>query len=345
MKGKILWVVVNICRLAVSATFIFSGFIKLVDPHGTEYKIQDYLVALQLDSLMSVSLLPLILAVLLAVVEFCVGVYLLFSIRRRTTLSAILLMMLVYMPLTFWLAMSDAVSDCGCFGDVLHLTNWQTFEKNVVVFLMAILMWFQRRRLTRLISESAQWIVSLTALLGALVLSGYSLYYEPVIDFRPFHVGQHIPTAMQWPEDPEQVPEILDFTIEPLNDDTPIPDVEELLTEDSYTFLLTFPHLTTADDTNMDQFNALYDFAHQHGCRFLALTADGEKMVKRWCDLTGAEYDFAFMDELTLKTIARSNPALVLLHRGTIIGKWSHRQLPSEQQLEAIMAAEPLKKY
>ncbi len=345
MKKTLIWIVVNTCRLLVSATFVFSGLVKLIDPHGTEYKIHDYLVALNLHEYLSVGYLPLAIAVVMALVEFCLGVYLLVGMRRRITLVTMTLFLLFYTPLTFWLAQTNAVADCGCFGDAVKLSNWQTFYKNLVLLVLTFLLWWQRRRMTRFFPESAQWMISIGALCGGIALAGYSLYSEPIIDFRPYHVGQHIPSAMEWPEDPTQQPEILDFCIEPLPFEVaargPIPDTDELLADSSYVFLLTMPHLETADDGEMERINEIYDYAHLKGYRFLALTSSGEDAVKRWQDLTGAEYDFAFMDELTLKTIARSNPALVVLHAGTIIQKWSSYRLPSALELRQWLATKP----
>lgn len=344
MKNKLLWIVVNMCRLVVSATFVFSGLVKLIDPHGTEYKIQDYLVALNLENWVGSGLFPLVLSMLLGITEFCLGIYLLFSIRRRLTISLMLLLMLFYTPLTLWLALTNAVTDCGCFGDALHLTNWQTFGKNLVIFLMAALLWWKRRQLTRLISEPVQWLVSLFSIFYGLVLMAVCLYDEPVIDFRPFHIGQHIPSAMEWPDDPEQLPEILDFGIEPIPavSSASVPSLDELLADTSYTFLLTAPRMETADDANMDRINDVYDYAKAYGYRFLCLTASSESAINRWRDLTGAEYDFAFTDELTLKTMARNNPALLLLCNGTIVGKWSHKTLPTSDELTAPLERLPL---
>lgn len=330
-----------VCRLAVSATFVFSGFVKLVDPYGTAYKIHDYLVAMDLPWLLERPLLPIALSVLQAVLEFCLGICLFFSIRRRTTLTLMIAMLLIYTPLTLWLAISDAVTDCGCFGDALHLTNWQTFGKNMLLLVLLAILWWQRKQLTRFIPESVQWVISLSAILASLFLAGVCIYGEPIIDFRPFHVGQHIPSAMQWPEDPAQTPEILDFNIEAYTEDAGI-NTDAILADTSYTFLLISPYLEQADDSNIEHINALCDYAQEYGYRFLCLTASGDSAIHRWQDLTGAEYPFAFMDELTLKTIARSNPALLLLHDGTIVGKWSHHTMPDENTLTGPLHTLPI---
>ena len=309
----------NTCRLLVSATFVFSGIVKLIDPVGMQYKVEDYFVAMGL-SVPPASIWPLLLGIALSLVEFLLGIYLLFGIRRRLTSWGLLIFMVFYTPLTLWLALTNGVSDCGCFGDAVHLTNWQTFWKNVALLAMVVVVWWRGQLMTRFISESIQWIISLYSLFFGLLVAGYALLVEPMIDFRPYYEGQHIPTAMQWPDDPEALPEILDFDIDP-----------EILEDTSYSFLLISPHLELADDGNMDHINAAFDYAMKHDYRFLALTASDEEAIRRWQDLTGAEYPFAFMDELTLKTIARSNPALVLLHQGTIIAKWPAALIPDDE--------------
>ena len=336
MKNKLLWLVVNTNRLVVSATFIFSGLVKLIDPVGTQYKIEDYAAAVGVSNWLSTPV-PLALAVALAVLEFCLGIYLFFGIRRRFTTTTVLAFMIIYTPLTLWLAMTDAVADCGCFGDALVLTNWQTFWKNVVLLFGAIILFWRGNLITRFISEAVQWLISLFTIVYSGFLAALRLYGEPIIDFRPFHIGQNIPTAMEWPEDPIQTPEIIDFTIMPVdgmdNAQHAYLDTETLLADTSYTFLLVSPHLETADDANMERINALYDYAITGGYAFWCLTASGETGIRRWQDLTGAEYAFAFVDELTLKTMARSNPAVLLLHDGTIVAKWGNRMLPHIEEL------------
>ena len=330
MTNKIQWIVVNTCRLLVSATFIFSGIVKLIDPIGFSYKIQDYCIALGLESL-NAQPLPLIASVAMSVFEFILGIYLLFGIRRRFTTTAILCFMLVYTPLTLWLALTDAVADCGCFGDAVKLTNWQTFGKNAALLVGAIVVFWRGNLLTRAISESTQWIISLYSLGYALFLALLCIVAEPVIDFRPFHIGQDIPKAIQWPDNPEELPEILDFDVDP-----------SLIEDTSYVFLLISPYLETADDSNFDKINDIFDYAQAHGYRFAALTASADSVINRWQDLTGAQYSFDFADELTLKTMARSNPALVLLHNGKIVGKWGHRQLPQATELTAPLDELPI---
>lgn len=334
MTNKLQWTVVNTCRMVVSATFVFSGVVKLVDPHGTAFKIHDYLVALHLLDVVSSPLLPLVAAILLGVTEFVLGICLFFGIQRRTIIALMSFLTACYTPLTLWLAVTDAVTDCGCFGDAVHLSNWETFGKNVFLLCLLAVLWRKRKLLMRFISQSLQWIVSLFTVLYALFLTGLCLYGEPIIDFRPFHIGQNIPLAMTWPEDPSLQPEILDFAIEPLNADESL-TTDAILADSSFTFLLIAPRLEQADDSDLECINALCDYAQYYGYRFLCLTASGDSAIHRWQDMTGAEYPFAFTDELILKTMVRSNPGLLLLHDGTIVGKWSHQMLPVASEMKA----------
>ena len=129
-------VVAGAMRLLLGLTFVFSGVVKLIDPRGTQYKIEDYASAFGLGGLLPESL-PLVLACVLATTEFLIGIYQLFAIRRRLASWVSLCFLLVMTPLTLYLAVTNPISDCGCFGDAIVLTNWQTFAKNVVLLVCA----------------------------------------------------------------------------------------------------------------------------------------------------------------------------------------------------------------
>ena len=127
----------NLCRFVLGVTFIFSGFVKADDPWGTAYKIEDYVYAFGWSDFVP-SFLPLFLSCLLSVFEFTLGVYLFFGIRKRLTSIAVALVMVCMTPFTLYLALANPVADCGCFGDALKLTNWETFWKNVVLLVLAL---------------------------------------------------------------------------------------------------------------------------------------------------------------------------------------------------------------
>ena len=320
---------VNISRLVLAVTFILSGFVKAVDPLGTQYKLHDYLTAMHLGTVVP-DFMTLGAAVLLSAVEFVLGICLLFAIRRRLVSLLVLLMMAVMTPLTLWLAVADPVSDCGCFGDALVLTNWQTFGKNVVLLLMAAVVRWKPLDMVRFISKSTQWLIINYTAVFIFAVSGWSLYDLPYFDFRPYHVGTDLRDGWQRMMNGEESP-YADLFMERVGDGMDMTD--SLLQSRGYVFLLVSPHLEQADDSQLDRINEVYEYADDHHYPFYCLTASGDKGIRFWQDVTGAEYPYCLTDETTLKTIIRSNPGLLLLHDGVIIRKWSHNRLPNGEVL------------
>ena len=196
-------IIVNICRFIVAFVFIISGFVKAIDPLGTQYKIQDYLSALGMGNVLP-DFLTLSLSVMLSAFEFTLGVMLLFAIQRRTISKCVVAFLSVMFLVTLWIAIANPVSDCGCFGDAIILTNWQTFGKNVILLLFAIIIARWPLRMKRLISKSNQWIVTNYTILFILLSSIYSLYVLPMFDFRPYHIGADIKKGMEIPADAKQ---------------------------------------------------------------------------------------------------------------------------------------------
>ena len=316
--------------MVLAATFILSGFVKAVDPLGTQYKIHDYLAAMGLAQHIP-DLLTLTAAVLLAAMEFILGICLLFAIRRRLVSKVVLVVMAVMTPLTLWLALADPIHDCGCFGDALVLTNWQTLWKNVVLLCAAVIVWKAPTLQPRLISESNQWIVmNYSAIFILFIIVLRSLYTLPQFDFRPYHIGANLREGWQRMIDGEDSP-YADFFIERTDDGEDI--TEQVLNDEGYTFLLVAPHLEQADDSQLDEINLMYEYSQDYGYPFYCLTASTGRAITRWQETTGAEYPFCNTDDITLKTVIRSNPGLLLLKDGIVIRKWSHNALPSEKAL------------
>ena len=321
---------VNIARLILAVAFILSGFVKAVDPLGTQYKIQDYLVAMGLGRLIP-DFITLSASVLLSTLEFILGICLLFAIRRRIVSKIVLVLMAAMTLLTLWLALTDPISDCGCFGDALVLTNWQTFWKNIVLLTAAVIVWRYPLLMPRLIGETNQWIVmNYSGVFILLVIAGRSLYTLPQFDFRPYHVGTNLRQGWQRMMEGEDSP-YAEFFMELTDEGEDI--TEDVLNREGYTFLLVSPHLEQADDSQLDALNQIYEYSLDNGYPFYCLTASTEKGINHWRNITGAEYPFCNTDDITLKTIIRSNPGLLLLKDGVIIRKWSHNNLPDEQDL------------
>ena len=321
---------VNIARLILAVAFILSGFVKAVDPLGTQYKIQDYLVAMGLGRLIP-DFMTLSASVLLSTIEFILGICLLFAIRRRMVSKIVLVLMAAMTLLTLWLALTDPISDCCCFGDALVLTNWQTFWKNIVLLTAAVIVWRYPLLMPRLIGETNQWIVmNYSGVFILLVIAGRSLYTLPQFDFRPYHVGTDLRQGWQRMMEGEDSP-YAEFFMELADEGEDI--TENVLNREGYTFLLVSPHLEQADDSQLDALNQIYEYSLDNGYPFYCLTASTEKGINHWRNITGAEYPFCNTDDITLKTIIRSNPGLLLLKDGVIIRKWSHNNLPDEQDL------------
>ena len=366
--------VVNVCRFVLAATFIFSGYVKAIDPLGTLYKLKDYAAAMSLNGLLPDWVLVGV-AIALAALEFALGVFMLFAVRRHVVSRITLAFMAAMTMLTLWIFVADPVKDCGCFGDALKLTNGETLLKNIVLIACAALVAWRPVDMARFISRSNQWIVRYYTVAYIVITSVYCLYTLPIFDFRPYHVGMNIKQGMEIPEGAEQPEfestfllrkngETREFTLDNYPDSTweyvdtrtvqtkkgyepPIHDfaltscdtgediTEQVLTKKGYTFLLVSPRLAVADDSNFGDIDQIYEYAEENGADFYCVTASANNEIERWRDLTGAEYKFCNADETTLKTMIRSNPGLMLLKDGTIIGKWSHNALPQTDDLTA----------
>ncbi len=380
MPDKAKKILVEVCRVLLGLLFIFSGFVKAVDPLGSAYKFHDYFMAFSMPFLEPLTLPA---SFILSAFEFALGICILLGAYRKITSFFILAFMLVMTPLTLYLAIANPVSDCGCFGDALVISNWETFYKNVVLLAAAIVIFMWSRYMTPVLTRKCMWLGTLYAYSFILGISFYSYLNLPVLDFRPYKIGANIPQLMEIPEGApyDEYKNIYiyekdgvkkEFTIDdyPADDSTwlfvdretklikkgympPIHDftittqdgediTDIVLTDTSYTFLLISPKLEKADDSNVDRINEVFDFAQLFAYRFYALTASGSEAIAEWKDNAGADYTVHTTDETTLKTIIRSNPGLLLLREGTVINKWHHRNIPTGEILSKPLSESKL---
>lgn len=366
-------IIINLFRIVLGLTFILSGFVKAIDPLGTQYKIEDYLGVLSLGGMLP-DFVTLGTSVAISAIEFTLGVLLLFAISRRVISKVTLVFMTIMTLITAWLYIANPISDCGCFGDAIHLTNGETLLKNIIMLAMTAVVVYKPRDMIRTLSNGNSTIVINYSVLFILLYAAYSLYMLPQFDFRPYHIGANIEERMKIPEGAPQpefettfmmkkdgqtkeftlenypdstwefvdsktimvkegfVPPIHDFSILSLNGDDL---TEDILQQKGYTFLLIAPYLEKADDSNFGPIDQIYEYAEEYGYKFYCLTASGKQAIARWQDMTGAEYPFYNTDAVTLKTIIRSNPGMLLLKDGTVIQKWSHNELPNDSELYA----------
>jgi len=189
---------VEVSRIILGVTFIFSGFVKAIDPLGTVYKIEDYFTAFGLPELHP---LAFGLSILQCAGELCLGIFMLIGLYRKWTSWLIFLVMLFMTPLTLYLAIANPVKDCGCFGDAFVITNWQTFYKNLVLIACSILTIIYHQKITNLFTGKFYWFVALYIILFSFGLCVYNYYNEPIIDFRPYKAGNNISQLMTVEED------------------------------------------------------------------------------------------------------------------------------------------------
>ncbi len=363
-------IIKNITRILFGITFIFSGFVKGIDPWGSAYKFTDYFNAMGLDFL-DWSAFPL--GVLLAFAEFMIGVAFLFNWKMKLFSWLGLVFMGFFLPLTLWIAIKNPVTDCGCFGDALVISNWETFYKNLVLMVFAILAVRYRNDSPKGKYKKVSGVLSAISAVAYLTIVYISFNHLPVFDFRPYKTGVNIPEAMSFPIDaPQEIyantfyyknkntGEIEEFTEDnyPWQDtanweysdmksvlvqegyEPPIhdfrietPDGEDIIDffiyDENYVFILVAYDLHKSNLKAQDKINSLANWALDENLSFICLTSTIFDDVQVFAEESGAPYEFFNCDEITLKTMIRSNPGLLLLKDGTIVEKWHFNDIPT----------------
>lgn len=203
-KNKAIKITVEISRILLGVTFVFSGFVKSVDPYGTMYKIEDYLTAFGVPTLIPLALL---VSFILCAFEFIMGAFMLLGIYRRWNSRLMLLVMSFMTVLTLYLAIANPVEDCGCFGDALVISNWATFYKNIVLLICSIVVFKYYEYISNFFTGKTYWIAFLYII---IFVSGFivrNYWYDPLLDFRPYRIGTDIPEAMKVEEGKERIEE------------------------------------------------------------------------------------------------------------------------------------------
>ena len=373
-------------RWLVGVLFLFSGFVKGIDPAGFQYKLEDYLEALHLQVL-GFFVIPG--SFLLPFAEFAIGITLLTGILVRLSTKLAFAFMLFFTPLTFYVALKNPVTDCGCFGDALVISNWETFYKNIVLIILVIILMISRKNLLFITNLKFR-----KTFLTILMVSYFSLVYwsdihEPLLDFRPYRVGVNISEGMSIPAgapadvyqntyhyrnrhtnelkkfgdhdypwqdtinwkfesmDPPLLlkkgyrPPIHDFSIQ--NSDQQ--NVTDIYLKDSVlTFVVIAYNLEKSSDSGQEKLNSLANWARIKGYRFIGLTSTTGAALLKFQQKQHPAYEFLFSDQTTLKTIIRSNPGLILLDKGTILGKWAYADFPDPEKAEGFIRSEVNKK-
>lgn len=355
-----------ISRILLGLTFILSGFVKGVDPLGTAYRIEDYFVAFGTDWAIPFALT---IAVILCVAEFSLGVFLLTNIFKKLTVWLTVLMMLFFTILTFSDAIYNPVPDCGCFGDFLILTNWQTFYKNLLIDFLLIFVFITRNSFSSVYKKSTEWSIAILTVSIFTIFNSYNINHLPLVDFRDWKVGTHLKL-----ENPQALEYYLIYTNKktgetqeylspnyPYNDsiwmseweysDMRVVDpndratdirffnlsgedvTDDILGDPLYHFLLISYNLNEADWDHLEEIRAIKNQAELNAYSFSLITASSEEVVDTFQKDHNFYSEIYQSDDIDLKTIIRSNPGLIVLKDGVILGKWSEAYLPTYKEI------------
>ena len=356
----------QLSRILVGVLFIFSGLIKANDPLGFSYKLDEYFSVFGTEFLVPLSLS---LAIFVCAYEIIFGCMLLLGARITFTVWALFLMIVFFTFLTFYSAYYDKVRECGCFGDFLRLTPWQSFYKDIALLVMILILFIGKKYIYPLLGGAIEKFLIILSVIFSVGFPLYAYNFLPIKDFRPYAIGKNIPEGMKLPPNavqdsmvmvfiyekdgkqieltPEQIktidstykyidrkdkviregdnPAIHDFSIVSVdgNDYT-----EQILNYPNYYFFLICYDL---DKTNATVFGKVNDFAklcRQDGVPIICLTASADQ-IESFKKEAGVDIDFYLTDQITLKTMIRSNPGLMLLKQGTVIDMWHYHCFPS----------------
>lgn len=356
-------ILANTFRILTAIVFLFSGFVKGVDPLGFAYKIEDYFVAYHVDWAMP---LALAISVIMCTLEFTIGAMLLLNFRMKFTSWVLLLMMIYFTGLTLIDAINNPVPDCGCFGDAIKLTNWQTFYKNVVLIVFAIVIFTYRKKFRNRVAPTSQWLITGCISLCFVLFSTYCYRHLPVIDFTEWKKGHKL-----YAENPVPVKYYLTYrnkttgeSKEYLSPNYPFNDsawmqqwefvsqrVEDpntyygksLIITDSLGNIYTDPiirnpeyqlivnayDLRSSDTAAFRKIDKFCQAAAADGIASAALVAAEPEEIARFVAANKLSLEFYQSDDIILKTMVRSNPGLMLLKGGVVIDKWHWRDIPA----------------
>ena len=352
-------IITQFSRLFVGVLFIISGLIKLNDPVGFSYKLAEYFS----EPVFNIPFLEpytLGLSIFLVILEVVLGVMLLIGYKAKSTIWCLLLLIVFFTFLTFYSAYFDVVKDCGCFGDALHLTPWQSFTKDIVLLFFIIILFLNNKLVKPLFSNRVTNLIMYASVFLCIFMAVWVLNHLPLNDFRPYKVGTNIEKGMEIPDGaPKSVVEMIfiykvngvdkEFTekdlmnipegavfvdrkdkvitegyVPPIHDFTMTKDdsdyTEELLKEPKLLIFVAYD-LTLSEKEGMKKLEKLHQQAKVKGYKVIAMTASGSDEIAKTKKQYDLNVDFYFCDATTLKTIERANPSIVVVQKGTIIQK------------------------
>ncbi len=355
--------ILHAIRIIIGVLFLFSGFVKAVDPLGTVYKIEDYLIAF--DGIF-IHLFPLAFpaALLLIAIELILGFNLLLRVKLKFSSWAALVLMVFMTGLTLYIAINNPVSDCGCFGDAIKISNWNTFYKDVVITVLITFLLIYQKTFRKILQSGFEWVLIAIFILISGGFMAYNLCHLPIIDFRPYKVGVNIPDAMAVPAGAQA--DVYEYTFTYEKDGVEADFALENLPDSSWTFVSQESKLITKgyqpsiydfEIVTLDYDDVTYDILQYTGVTYLlvaydlnlvkakaadklqrflrkhpaerayVLTASSSEQIESFEQKHQWGIPYYKVDPISLKTMIRANPGVVKLENGTIEGKWNWRQI------------------
>jgi uncharacterized membrane protein YphA (DoxX/SURF4 family) len=357
----------HLSRILLGALFIFSGFVKGVDPVGTEYRIVDYFIAYGADWAFPMAL-PL--SVIMNAAEFVLGMMLLFNVKIRTTFWLTLLMMVFFTITTFYDALYNLVPDCGCFGNAIILSNWQTFYKNLLILGFLMVAFFAQKKLKSWFSIKVEYILTFIFILGFVSFEIYNIRHLPVIDFREWKVGNRMAPqdklplqyflkyentetgeekeylSPDYPYDDSVWMSHWEFVGQRVVDPNPktavlmIEDAEgnnmsaEIIENPDFQFMFVAYDLSKTDLSKLEEIKDFARLCQDKGYSFIMLTSTLPEEVEAFVEMNNLSIDYCFTDDVSLQAMIRSNPGLVLLKDAVVLGKWHYNDFPGFDEFE-----------
>ncbi|MCC5921868.1 MAG: DoxX family protein [Cyclobacteriaceae bacterium] len=362
--------IIQIVRFFVGGLFIFSGLVKINDPIGTAIKMEEYFEVFSSDfgSIFELFIpIALPIGMILIILEIALGVALLINYQLKVVLWSLAAIIVFFTFLTFYSAYFNKVTDCGCFGDAIPLNPWQSFFKDVILVVCIALLLYKQNLLGKpTLPALAGHIVVASATLLSLFIGIYAIRNLPYIDFRAYKIGTHIPSAMepsaplkysyimekdgkketfdQYPtgdeytfvemklQNPEDQPKISDYGI--YNDDG---DFTELSFRGNKVLII-IPRAHEASDKGMKKVSRLVRQINDiPEIELMIITATAGDSFEKFRHEYQLAADYFYGDDTVLKTMIRSNPGIVLLQDGSVLGKWHHNNSPAAEEIKSLL--------
>lgn len=319
MKG----ILIFIARILVSFTFLYSGFVKLVDPLGSSYKFEEYFGA---DVLNLEFLIPFALpfSILLILVEIMLGLTLLLGYKPKITVWSLLAINTLFLFLTWYSAYYNKVTDCGCFGDALKLSPWDTFYKNVILLVLMLPLLLNTSTMSSVFSDKIMRNISIASLGIFIYITYFVLAHLPIIDFRAYAIGKNIEEGMEYQDGSDELPPVHDFFLESDTDDL----TDQILNSEKAMLIVSY-EIEQGNAQGFEEIREMATKAIEKGYMVYGVSASSSEAIQEVMHRHELPFEFLFCDGTTLKTIIRANPGVVTLEKGTVVGKWNWRDAAS----------------